>query len=365
MSIVKKFFKAIGVILLVIVILLLLAIAGMYINHRIKAPKNKDFLKDGGFYEPVSAGDHSLNLVRYGGAEDKHRIVALGGNGAGFPIELKELADELKQVGAVYYLARAGYDGSDDVEQDLTLEFVVEDYRRALSSAGVEAPYILMPHSYAGILATYWVNKYPDEVEAMIDLDGMIAQHFTDEQLNEAEQQAGGIKIMSALMNIGLGDAAPRVFFEDYPDCSEDEQRASDIMSLMTMSSKAFASDIKCTVANNNEVWDMMQPNDVPKLYINSTNGYSSAEELKADEVLTEYMINRLTEGFEGTAEERRDKAYELEFEEQEKYKKETMQPYFEKLGSCEVADLPGGHFIHMEKPKECAQLIKDFIDRL
>lgn len=172
---VKKIFKTIGRICLVIMIILLLTLIGIFIYHRIHISKNKEFLKEKGYYNLVSVGDYSLNLVEYGGAENKHRIIALGGNGWGFPVELHELAGELQEEGAVYYLARAGYDGSDDVKEDMTLEFVVENYRKALQKAGIEAPYILMPHSYAGVLATYWVNKYPDEIEAMIDLDGTIA----------------------------------------------------------------------------------------------------------------------------------------------------------------------------------------------
>lgn len=366
MGIIKKIFKIIGRICLVIIIILLLALAGIFIYHRVKVPKNKEFLEEMGFRSLVSVGDHSLNLVEYGGAKDKHRIVALGGNGSGFPIELRELAEELKEEGAVYYLARAGYDGSDDVKEDMTVEFIVEDYRKALQNAGVEAPYVLMPHSYAGILASYWVSKYPDEIEGMVDLDGIVAQPLTDEQLQESKEQVKGIAIIKGVMNIGIGDVALRVFFPKEPYYSEDEQRMYDAMTLMTMGSAAFVSDLEWVATNTNETWEMIQPNDVPKIYINSSNGYQTVEELEADDVLTEYRINELTEGFEGSNdEERRTKAYEIEFEEIEEYKKEKMQPYVEKLGNCEIVNLPGGHFIHLEKPQECAEIIKEFFDGL
>lgn len=362
MRIIKKALKTIGILLLVILILLLLALAGCAAYHRIRIPKNQEFLKESGYCNPVSVGERSLNLVSYGGAEEKHRIIALGGNGAAFPIELRRLADALSEDGAVYCLARAGFDGSDDTEQDMTVEFVVEDYRRALQNAGIEAPYVLLPHSYAGILATYWVSKYPDEIEAMIDLDGIIAQSFSEEQLQEAEQQTAGAGVMTALMKLGLGDVAPRVFFEVYPEFDEDEQRAADIMSLMTMGSSAFVSDLKCTIPNTDKTWEMMQPNDVPKLYINATNCYETVEELKAADVLPEYRIAVLTEGFEGSEEARIERAYALELEEIETYKTEKMLPYIEKLGNCETAKLPGSHFIHLEQPAECAEIIKDFL---
>lgn len=365
MRIIKKFFKAIGIILLVIIILLLLAVAGMFIYHRVNIPKNQEFLEEKGYYHPVSVGDHSLNLLEYGGAADKHRMIALGGNGSGFPIELRRMADELTEEGAVYYLARAGYDGSDDIEQDMTVAFVVEDYRKALRTAGIEAPYVLLAHSYAGVLASYWVSKYPDEIEAMIDLDGIVPQVFTAEQLQDAEQETASAGVLTTLMKLGLGDVAPRVFFEDNPDYTEDEQHASDIMGLMTMSANAFVSDLKCTVPNTNETWNMLEPNDVPKLYINATNCYETVEELQSADVLSEYRINVLTEGFEGSDAERRVKAYELELEEIETYRTEVMQPYMEKLGNCEVVKLPGSHFIHLEKPEECAEIIKFFMSGL
>lgn len=365
MGITRKIFKTLGRICLVIVIVLLIALVGVFIYHRVHISTNKVFLKEKGYYDLVSVGDHSLNLVKYGGAEDKHRIVALGGNGSGFALELRELAGELQKEGAVYYLARAGYDGSDDIKDDMTVEFVVEDYRKALQNAGIKAPYILMPHSYAGVLATYWVNKYPGEIEAMIDLDGLVAQSFTDEQLQEAKEQTAGMATIRVIMNVGIGDAALHILFPKDPDYSKDEQRISDALTLMTWGSAAFASDLEHVAVNTDKTWEMMKPNDVPKLYISSSNGYRTVEELKADDVLSEYRIGELTKGFEGSDEERKAKAYELEFAEIEEYRKEKIEPYVEKLGNCKIVDLPGDHFIHLEKPQECAKIIKNFIDGL
>ncbi len=251
------------------------------------------------------------------------------------------------------------------MKEDMTIEFVVEDYRKALQNAGIEAPYVLMPHSYAGVLATYWVNKYPDEIEAMIDLDGIIAQSFTDEQLQEAKKQTQGMATIKGVMNLGIGDVALHLLFPKDPDYSEDEQRIYDAMTLMTLGSAAFVSDLDHVAVNTNETWEMMHPNDVPKLYISSSNGYQTVEELKADDVLSEHRIAELTEGFEGSDEERREKAYELEMKEIEEYRKEKILPYVEKLGNCKIVNLPGDHFIHLEKPQECAEIIKDFFGGL
>ena len=46
-------------------------------------------------------------------------------------------------------------------------------------------------------------------------------------------------------------------------------------------------------------------------------------------------------------------------------YKERVLFPYFEKLGNCELVNLPGGHLIYEQKPDECGQIIREFIDGL
>jgi len=64
MEVVKKIFKVIGKILLVLLILLIICIIGIFIYHRIMISKNKEFLKEKGYYDPVSVGDYSLNVQK-------------------------------------------------------------------------------------------------------------------------------------------------------------------------------------------------------------------------------------------------------------------------------------------------------------
>lgn len=371
MNRIRKIIKGMSIFFTVMLVLLLLTLIVLAVYHRIRLPQRREELAAHGLYQPVSVGDHSLNLVSFGGAEDGHRIIALSGNGAGFPLELREMADELTKENQVYYLARPGYDGSDDVKNEMTVEFVVEDYRKALQNAGVEAPYVLMPHSYASLPASYWVSKYPEEIEAMVDLDGVIAfskESLTEEQIQEAEEGAKnpGLSIIRGMVTVGIMDVAMHSFFPKDEDLSEEDQRLSDDLTLMTWGSRAFGSEIRNALDNITGTWDAMTPNDVPKLYISAENGYHSAEELEAADVLSDYRIRYLTgEDFDGTEEERRAKAYELEWEEMLTYKAEKMQPFFERLGNCQVADLPGNHFIHLDQPQACAQIILDFLHGL
>ncbi len=368
---VKKVFKFIGITLLVILILLVLAVLCMFIYHRVGLSKNMELMKSNGYYEPVSVGDHSLNLVRYGGAEDKHRIVALSGNGAGFPLEIKELADSLADEAAVYYLARPGYDGSDDVDDEMTVEYEVEQLRAALQNAGVKAPYILLPHSFASLPASYWVSKYPEEIEGLINLDGSPAVAVSDEMKKQAadefEKEESGTKIMKLMMEIGVSDVAPSMFFEEYDGYTSDEQKISDAMGRMTMSSSAFFSEVKNAPASMNTTWEILDPdNAVPKVYVNVTNGFHTVEELEEFDPLSEYSINSKTEGFEGSDEERKAMAYEKTLAIKQDNYEHSVQPYIEKIGNCKVVDLPGDHFdFYRVRREECTKVIKDFIGDL
>ena len=46
-------------------------------------------------------------------------------------------------------------------------------------------------------------------------------------------------------------------------------------------------------------------------------------------------------------------------------YKERVLLPYLEKLGNCELVSLSGDHLIYEQKPDECGQIIRDFIDSL
>gem|GEM_PF-5554961 len=41
------------------------------------------------------------------------------------------------------------------------------------------------------------------------------------------------------------------------------------------------------------------------------------------------------------------------------------IYPYAEKMGNCEVVLLGVDHLIYEQKPKECGEIIKEFIDGL
>ncbi len=167
----KVTFRIFLIIIVVIVLLLLIS----SITYHIKLNNAVNTLKENGYYNPVSVGDYSLNVYSCGNEDGKHTIVALAGLFDGeMNIGWRKMTTELEKENLLVFVDRAGYGLSDDTTQEMTVEYVVEDYRKALQNAGIEAPYILMPHSISGLYATYWESKYPEEC-------GKLIKNFIDE----------------------------------------------------------------------------------------------------------------------------------------------------------------------------------------
>lgn len=53
-----------------------------------------------------------------------------------------------------------------------------------LKKAGIKAPYVLMPHSISSVYSEYYAAKYPDEIQAIISLDGTPTAYLGDEMPN-------------------------------------------------------------------------------------------------------------------------------------------------------------------------------------
>ncbi|MBO6090217.1 MAG: alpha/beta hydrolase, partial [Lachnospiraceae bacterium] len=172
-----------GKVLLVLAILLVVLLAGLFIFHKIKHSADMKFLAEQGYYNPVSVGDYSMNVAKFGNENGRGNIVVLSGMGAGMAVEIRPSLKELEDEYQFIYVGRRGWDASDDTKEDRTVEAIVEEYRSAVKAAGIEEPYILMAHSMGGTYASYWVSKYPEEIKAFINIDGTYVEPIAEEDM--------------------------------------------------------------------------------------------------------------------------------------------------------------------------------------
>lgn len=152
----KKVLSIIGKVLLMIFLLIALSLLITSAVYHIKLNKAEKQMKEAGYYNPVSVGNHSLNVYSCGNENGKHTIIALAGWGDGEMLfGWRQMTAETEKDNRLVFIDRAGYGLSDDIKQETTPEKVVEEYRTALQKSGIEAPYLLMCHSLGGMYATY------------------------------------------------------------------------------------------------------------------------------------------------------------------------------------------------------------------
>jgi hypothetical protein len=257
--IIKKFLIIIPCI---IIIFLLIS----FIVNKMLVSKEKKMLKKAGYYNPVSVGDYSLNVYDYGNKDGEHTFVGISGRGVyDYSVKLSLVTDRFAEDNRIVIVDRAGYGLSDDTKTPQTLETVVNNYRTALKNSGIEAPYILLPHSLGGAYATYWVSKYPEEIEGVVFLDGTQLSNNTDldegsvieNKLSILADQLGLVRIASPMIIKSLRPGM------NYSDTQRDYSKALNLHNTFNnaVSYEELHSNEICSTAFNE-----IKTNDVPKV---------------------------------------------------------------------------------------------------
>jgi len=159
------------IIVLVIVLALTATTLALYFNHQSKLKNEAKLHSPPG--ELVQVNNHLIHVYSEGQGDET--FVFLSGHGTTYPtLDFKPLWQKLSDSYRIVVIERPGYGWSDISDQDRDIGTILSETRHALSSLGVEGPYILVPHSMAGLEAIYWSQEYPNEVKAIIGLDPLI-----------------------------------------------------------------------------------------------------------------------------------------------------------------------------------------------
>ncbi|MBR2283117.1 MAG: alpha/beta hydrolase [Ruminococcus sp.] len=165
----KKALKIVGRILLGFLILIAVFLLVMTIYNQIMLKKNKD-LYETPLGQLVEVDGHNMSIYTEG--EGDHTIVFMSGWGTSSPIlDFKALYSRLSDDYKIVVIEKFGYGFSDIVDGERDMDTILRQDREALEKAGIEAPFVLCPHSFSGYEATLWAQKYPEEVEGIVGLD--------------------------------------------------------------------------------------------------------------------------------------------------------------------------------------------------
>ncbi len=204
MTKVKKTMK----ILLAIAIITFVLLLVIYINHKIHLNKEQKLLLP--ISTMVEIDGHNMSVYIEGSGEKT--LVFMSGGGTCSPIlDFKSLYSLLSDKYRIVVVEKFGYGFSDVVDKKRGIESILADTRAALKAAGIEAPYILCPHSMSGIEALYWAQQYPEEILAIIGLDMAVPKSYQDYSINmtmlKLSQFASAIGITRLLPGVSDSDA--------------------------------------------------------------------------------------------------------------------------------------------------------------
>lgn len=125
----------------------------------------------------VDVDDGHIHVYSMGSGEKT--IVLLPGMGVGLPsADFGPLMRKLSEKFTVVCVEYFGVGFSSQTKKPRTCENYIEEARKALSQAGFKPPYVLMPHSISSVYSEYYAAKYPQEVEAIISLDGSSTAYY-------------------------------------------------------------------------------------------------------------------------------------------------------------------------------------------
>jgi pimeloyl-ACP methyl ester carboxylesterase len=97
-------------------------------------------------------------------------VVVLGGLGTTVA-DWVALLPQLAADGQVLVHDRAGLGASDDDPQPRTAGRMVDDLRAVLEAAGLEPPYVLLGHSWGGLVARVFAHRHPEQVAGLVLVD--------------------------------------------------------------------------------------------------------------------------------------------------------------------------------------------------
>ena len=294
--------------------ILALALLAIFLYNRFQiAQESKLIEKPIG--QLVEVEGKKLNV--YTAGKGKKTLVFLAGLATNAPVlDFKALYSKLEDDYRIVVVERLGYGYSDDGNDDRSLDRQVEQTRKALKAAKISGPYVLVPHSIAGLETIHWANHYPEEIEAIIGLDMTMPHREVSDHMDLLFQtfQLGGM----------LGLARLPIFFDENSSPAIKSGALNDQEKAIF---KALFHRRSITQAVMNEVKDRKK----------------NVETINKEPVpqIPTLIFAAVQKGGE---------APKLEKE------------FVAQNAQAKLVTLEGSHYIHDEKPEEIAQQIKEFL---
>jgi pimeloyl-ACP methyl ester carboxylesterase len=160
--------KIMTIVLIILAVIATVTVAGTVYRTALVRPRKEGILPYGKLVDVEGKRMHVRTM-----GSGPETIVLLPGMGVALPSA--DFAPLMRALAGKHTVVTVEYFGtgfSQTADRPRTSVNYVQEIRTALAEAGYAAPYVLMPHSISGVYAEHYAFLYPEEVRAIISLDG-------------------------------------------------------------------------------------------------------------------------------------------------------------------------------------------------
>ncbi|QOR36806.1 alpha/beta hydrolase [Clostridium sp. 'deep sea'] len=191
-AILKKVF-----VVILILVLLILLVSYLYESYFLN--KTTKTLKPAGLL--VKVNSHDMHV--YAKGQGNETVVFAAGNGTPSPYaDFYNLHNEIAKHSRVVVYERPGYGFSETANDSRDIDTIVWEIRECLSKTNQEAPYIFVAHSLSSLEVFRYAQLYPNEVKAILLLDGGSPNYYLNNQ--DAKKFEKQVSVMRILKKFGL-----------------------------------------------------------------------------------------------------------------------------------------------------------------
>ena len=152
----------------------------------------------------VDVGGHQLHLLCRGSGSP---VVILEPGLPGSSLAWESVTTDIATFTRVCSYDRAGYGWSDIGPSPRVVGNIVQELNVLLQAAGIEPPYVLVGHSFGGLVMQLYANRYPAEVSGMVLVDSSHPDQLS--QTTDLET----VSILGPLIRVLAPLGVPRFFF--------------------------------------------------------------------------------------------------------------------------------------------------------
>ena len=190
-----------GLLILILVLGALTWVAGVFAKSKL----TRENLPSGQW---TDVGGYNMHLYCMG--EGSPTVVLEAGLND-FHVSWSKAQAEIAKETRVCSYDRAGLGWSEASPHPRTSKVMAEELHTLLTNSGIEGPYILVGHSFGGIIVRLFAQQYPDEVVGMVLVDSAHEEQVTRLPFlkDSADKFIGQFRTLSAMSSFGLMALSP------------------------------------------------------------------------------------------------------------------------------------------------------------